>query len=228
MTLVPNLIVSISGDPKSGKTHLAMTFPEPIKVFSFDRGAEFIAKVKFPDKKIDITEISLPIIETENQVWALDPWRAFLKEYKEDVSSAKYNTIILDTATVVWQMCHQAVTEEREKMKLAEVKYYEPNLRMSSLFSRAGIAGIDLVTIQYLAERYEDGKATGELKIDGWKRTGGNADILLEMRRITRGKGDTAKTIMETTIKAYRFDRALDGHTFVDTTYDEIMALLGV
>lgn len=228
MTLVPNLIVSISGDPKSGKTFLSLTFPDPIKVFSFDRGTKFIAETKFADKKIDITEISLPIIETENQAWASEPWHNFLKEYKEDVASGKYNTIVLDTATVVWQMCHQAVTEERERQKLAEVKYYEPNLRMSALFSRASIAGINLVTIQYLTERYEEGKATGELKIDGWKRTGGNADILLEMRSLTRGKGDSAKTVMETMIRACRFDRDLVGKTFIDTTYDEIMALLGV
>jgi len=228
MTIAPNLLVSISAPPKAGKTHLALTFPEPIKVFSFDGGAKFIAETKFADKKIDICEVTLPIIETENQAWALEPWRAFLKEYKGDVELGKYNTIVLDTATVVWQMCHQAVTEEREKQKLAEVKYYEPNLRMSSLFSRASLAGINLVTIQYITEKYEDNKATGEMKIDGWKRTGGAADLLLEMESITRGKGGASKTIMETTIVGCRFDRDLVGKTFTDTTYQEILALLGV
>ena len=69
MTLAPNILASISAKPKSGKTHLSFTFPEPIKVFSFDLGADYV-RTKFPDKQIDIKSFVLPVIESETEQWA--------------------------------------------------------------------------------------------------------------------------------------------------------------
>lgn len=225
--LVPNILASVSGRPKAGKTHMSMTFPDPIKVFSFDLGAAFV-RTKFPDKEIDVTEITLPIVESTEQTWAEEPWKKFEQDFKGAVESGKYNTVVLDTATVVWQMCHQAITEERNRKKMLEVEYFAPNLKMSSLFARARIAGVNLVVIQYLRDKYVKGDNTGELELDGWKRTEGNVDIVLEMESVLIGEGDSSKTVMKTKIKDCRFDRDLNGRILDDTDYDEIMALLGV
>jgi len=204
-----------------------MTFPEPIKVFSFDLGAEYV-RTKFPDRQIDIKAVTLPVIESETEAWAEPLWQELKKDYKEAIEGGKYQTIVLDTATVVWQMCHQAITEEKNRKKILEVEYFRPNLLMSAFFSRARIGGVNLVVIQYLRDKYVKGDNTGELELDGWKRTEGNVDLVLEMESRQLGEGNSAKTVMRTTIKANRFDRDLNGKTFDDTTYDEIMALLGV
>ena len=50
---VPNILVSISSPPKTGKTYLACTFPKPIKIYSFDQGADIVKKLKFKDDLID-------------------------------------------------------------------------------------------------------------------------------------------------------------------------------
>ena len=230
--MIPNILVSISGLPKTGKTFLSMTFPEPIKVFSFDLGADFV-RTKFPDKVIDVQNFNLPIIESESFSWALPVWDDFYKQYKRDVEGGKYQTIVLDTATAVESILRQAILEELQqdkpnKQKLATNEYVARNLRMTALFSRAKVSGVNLATIQYLREQWvrkpgsDKAEPTGELIVDGWNQTEGQADINIEMTT----KVKAGRTIMLATIKSNRFEREMNGKQFEDTTYEEIIAIL--
>lgn len=230
--LVPNILVSISGLPKSGKTHLAMTFPEPIKVFSFDLGADFV-RTKFPDKKIDVQNFVLPIVESGNETWALPVWERFYAEFKKVAESGEYQTVVLDTASAVESTLRQAILEELQqdkpgKQKLATNEYVARNLRMAAIFARARTLGINLVTIQYLREQWirrpgsDKADPTGELIIDGWNQTEGQADVNIEMET----KVKAGKTVMIATIKSNRFDRDFNGKQYEDTTYDEVIAVL--
>jgi len=230
--MIPNILVSISGLPKTGKTFLSMTFPEPIKVFSFDLGADFV-RTKFPDKVIDVQNFNLPIIESESFSWALPVWSDFYKQYKRDVEGGKYQTIVLDTATAVESILRQAILEELQqdkpnKQKLATNEYVARNLRMTALFSRAKVSGVNLVTTQYLREQWvrkpgsDKAEPTGELIVDGWNQTEGQADINIEMTT----KVKAGRTIMLATIKSNRFEREMNGKQFEDTTYEEIIAIL--
>lgn len=238
--MIPNVLVSISGLPKVGKTYLALTFPEPIKVFSFDVGSDFV-RTKFPDKVIDVQNYTLPIVESDDESWALPVWEEFYTQYKKDVEEGKYQTIVLDTATAVESILRQAILEEFQeskptKKKLATNEYVARNLRMGALFTRARNNGVNLVTIQYLREQWvrrngsDKAEPTGLLVIDGWNQTEGLADINIEMttreKTVVAGSKPAKKTIMVTTIKSNRFDREQNGQTFEDTTYDEIIALL--
>ena len=162
--MVPNIIVSVSGLPKSGKTHLAMTFPDPIKVFSFDNRADYVRQ-KFPDKKIDIVACQMPIVESDTDAsWAPPIWNAFYKEYKVAVESGEYQTVVIDTASTVYTVLNQTVFEwlreeaaglGREKKKLAVNDYYTRNLLMKSIFDLAKNKGVNLVVTQYLGEKWE-------------------------------------------------------------------------
>jgi hypothetical protein len=221
--IVPNIITSVSALPKSGKTYLGFTWPDPIKSYSFDLGAAYIAKKFFPSKKIDIHEFSLPIIETDNPApYAEKVWDEFQKEFKADVYGGKYQTVIVDTATALWAIIRQAITEAKNRKKLLEVEYALPNLKMSALFSHARVSGVNLVTIQYLRDKYVNGDNTGQLELDGWKQTAGQADIVLEMSRVSKG----GKCQMQTMIVDNRFDRDVNGKTFLDTNYEELTTIL--
>lgn len=222
---MPNLVVSITAPPKAGKTHLACTFPDPIKIYSFERGARFVAS-KFKNKRIDVFEFELPIVEDTvvAEHYATPIWEQFEKEYKKDVEADVYKTLVFDPATIVWAFCRQAITEEMNRKKILQVEYAKPNLKMASLFSRARIGGKNLVTIQYITDEYLKGEATGNKKMDGWKYTEGEADVLLEMMQIRQGN----TTVMKTTIKDNRFDRSVNGKTLIDTDYMELVACLGV
>ena len=230
----PNIIVSISGLPKTGKTHFSLTFPEPIKVYSFDLGADFVAS-KFPKKTIEVHNFTLPIVESESTKWALPIWEEFYAEYKRDIDGGKFKTVVLDTATAVESILRQSTLEELRqdkpgKQKLATNEYVARNLRMTTLFARPRVAGMNLVTIQYLREQWLKSKnsdraePTGELVLEGWNQTEGQADIIIEMTTAIKG----GKTIMVSTIKSNRFDRDLNGKSFDDTDHTELMALLGV
>lgn len=238
--MIPNILVSISGLPKTGKTHLAMTFPEPIKVFSFDVGSDFV-RTKFSNKVIDVQSFALPIVEAEDETWALPVWAEFSTEYKRVVEGQEYQTIILDTATAVESILRQTILEELQedkpgKKKLATNEYVARNLRMGALFTRARNNGVNLVTIQYLREQWvkragsDKAEPTGALIIDGWNQTEGLADINIEMttkeKIVAEGDKPVRKTVMVATIKANRFEREQNGQSFEDTTYDEIVAVL--
>ena len=230
---MPNVLTSISGLPKTGKTYLSMTFPEPIKVYSFDLGADYV-RTKFPDKDIEVVNFTLPIIESGDESWALPIWEDFYAQFKKDVESDKYQTLILDTATAVESILRQAILEEfqenrPEKKKLATNEYVARNLRMTALFGRARNSGVNLVTIQYLREQWvkrpgsDRAEPTGLLIVDGWNQTEGYADINIEM---TTKEKPNKSTVMVATIKSNRFERGMNGKTFEDTTYDEIIAVL--
>uniref|UniRef100_A0A6M3KXT6 Putative ATPase domain containing protein n=1 Tax=viral metagenome TaxID=1070528 RepID=A0A6M3KXT6_9ZZZZ len=234
--MIPNMLVSISGLPKSGKTWLSMTFPEPIKVFSFDSGADFV-RTRFPKKEIVVRNFILPVIETEVMSWASEPWDEFYSEFMQSVVDGEYQTVVIDTATAAEIMLRQAILEwlqeeadikNKVKRKLATNEYVARNLRMKAIFDRARVSGINLVTIQYLGERWvrkagaDRAESTGELVLQGWNQTEGYADLNIEMT--AKDKGD--KTVMIATIKSNRFDRDVNRKSFEDTNFEEIAALL--
>jgi len=242
--MIPNIIFSISGLPKSGKTHLALTFPEPIKVFSFDGRSDQVRQRCFPDKVIDIENISVPIIESDDDTeWAPPIWDAFYKNYKAAVNSGQYQTVVIDTATTAHTILNQAVfewvkreeegkaaqynKEAKERKKLAVNEYHTRNLLMKALFDLPKNAGVNLVVIQYLGEKWATtpgkkmAEPTGELKVQGWGQTEAFADVNIEME--TKGK---LKVVMVATIKSTGFDRTSVGQSLEDTSYDEIIALV--
>lgn len=232
--LVPNILVAVMGNPKVGKTHFAMTFPDPIKVYSFDMGTKFVRARSFPKKTIDITEYALPIIETGSEKgWAIPLWEKFEQDFGKDCASGTYKTLVIDPATVLWMINHHAELEEEQKNKLGVQAYYKPNLRFGALYYKAAIGGMNLVTIHHLKDEYENyednngrtqSRKTGNFIIDGWKRTESAADVNLVMEL----GGEGAKTYSVSTVKSCRFDRTLKGQTFIDLDYNKMMAVLGL
>lgn len=230
--MIPNLVISVSALPKVGKNHFAYSSPAPIKVYCFNGGASFVA-TKFPDKQIDVHDFRLPIVEDENMKWAAPLWEEFRQEYFKDLSEGKYQTYVFDTATEIENICQQAVLEEQQeiaegrnktKRKLATNEYLSRNLKMKALFDMAKAAGVNLISLQYLKDEWvkekgrERAEPTGELVMDGWRRTETQADINLEMY--------SKKNKTVTKLISNRFDRDLNGQEFDDTTWDEIVTLL--
>ena len=173
--------------------------------------------------------------------WASPIWEAFREQYIKDIKEAKYQTYVFDTATEIENIIQQAVLEDmqelaeskgKDKQRLATTEFLARNLKMKSLFDRAKEAGVNLVSLQYLKEEWvrtpgtERADQTGKYVIDGWKRTESQADINLEMTTKTKVGGKGRKKVVVTTLMSNRFDQDIDGQTFEDTTFDEIVALV--
>ena len=233
----PNIICSIAAPPKRGKTYLAMTFPEPIAFFSLDMGAGPI-KAKFPEKDIDVFEFPMPLVDSLDKK-TTDTFLPVWKELRDSIYNAiawkkkEYKTIVIDPNSILWEIIRYAYNEEEERALGSGGKarnYGEPNARMSGIFQQAKLAGVNLVVTNYLKDKWVDDVDTGKQILDGWRRTEGAVDIVLEMRKETKAtsKGEK-KTIFYTTIKDNRYEPDLDGLELEMATYDDLLAvLLGV
>ena len=222
------IVTAISGNPKTGKTHLAFTFPGPIAYFEFDiRGAAPVLH-KFPDKQIDVYAYPLPIIDSDPpELYAFDLTAKFFADYQDVIESGKYQTIVLDTTSMIWRIIGHAEAEALNQKKILKVQYYRPNLRMNSIFTRGKIAGVNMVAIQYLKDVYRADQPTGEQASDGWTQIEATADVIIWTARKSLGKDKTGVTF-EATIMANRYEPNADGTVLRDTSYGEIYAMLGL
>lgn len=245
--MIPNVIISVNALAKAGKNHFAYTAPDPIRVYCFNGGADFVA-TKFPSKAIDVQNFHLPIVESENMKWAEPVWEEFRRQYDKDIDEGKYNTYVFDTGTEVENVCQQAVLEDqqevaagketpKDKQKLATTEYLARNLKMKALFDMAKMAGVNLVTLQYLKEEWiktsgqKMAEPTGKLILDGWKRTPSQADINIEMvMNMERIEGEGGKPVkipvVVSTIVSNRFDPAQNEATFENLNFDDLMIAL--
>ena len=217
--MIPSLCISLVGEPKSGKTHFAMTFPDPICLFSFDIGAKFV-RTKFPDKEIDIRTYPIPIIESAHpKPYAEEFYHQIKEDYTEVTSSGAYKTVVIDTGTALWEIVRHAYTEEKNRKQILRVEYAEPNARMSWFLMQPMVLGVNVVATHYLKDRYVNDANTGEKVLMGFAQTNGIADIIISL--------DMPLQEVNGVIVKSRFDRTLNGFKTTDPTYDDIIQLHG-
>ncbi len=241
--MIPNVAVSISALPKSGKNHFSCTAPDPIRFYCFNGGADYVAS-KFPDKKIEVKNFKLPIVEDTDATWAAPIWEEFSKQVKEDIKEGKFKTYVLDTSTEVENVCQQATLETakddaaeygKDKKRLATNEYLARNLKMKAIYDQIKDSGANLIALQYLKEEWvkRDGEKqalpTGKLVPDGWKRNESQCDVNIELTRkppITE-KGKKVVHVVATVMSS-RFDdfaNTITGETLTDPTFDDVVAL---
>lgn len=233
--VVANIIVSISGMPKNGKSHLALSFPAPMTIFSFDIGLESLLR-KFPDKEFDVKTYPIPIIDSVKgkglQKEIMGIWNTFMDDLRVATES-NAKTLVIDTATAVYEIARIARAGELGQENLLQFQYGEVYARMKSIIQRPRLAGQNLVLTHYLRDRYVDNASTGEKELDGWRHTEGEVDVVLTIRkervsRIGKDSKPHKKTIFITTIKDNRYDPQVEGEELENANYDDLVAILGV
>ena len=228
----PNLIVSIAGAPKSGKSHLALTFPDPMLVFSFDIGLEPVL-VKFPDKAIEVKTYPIPIVDSvKPRPYAKEIYGQFTKDYKEAIEGGTWKTVVIDTATALYELGRHCRAEELGQENLLQFQYGEVYARLTAVILQPRLNGINLVLTHHLREKYVANEATGAMELDGFKRTEGLVDLVLETRRevrtVVKENKKGRQNYIVTYIKDNRYDLDLNGEEVEMATYDDLLALLGV
>jgi len=225
--VIPNIIVSINGMPKSGKTHLALTFPKPLCIFSLDIGIERVLP-KFQGQEIEVKTYDIPIQDTLHpRPYAQKFWKEFTSDYQQATESKVYKTIVVDTGTALYELARHAYAEELGIKNLLPQLYGEVYTRLSALILKARVLGINVVWTHHLREKYIDDKNTGELEMDGFRRAEGLVDLVIRIRCETRRIGSKAENKIVATLDKCGYDYTLNGFELESCTYDDIIALLG-
>lgn len=236
------LLVNPWAQEKRGKTSHALSYPRPIYYFNFDHRFKTLLKAR-PEWKAGLFVESYnipPDPETDEADAVLS---AFESDY-EDAINSKSGTVIVDTATQLWELIgFVKVSRIMEKrLKLAEQKAkranqpFDPDNVMRQQFDWGAannyMSAIILSTrenprmngvfINRATEKYDErGGATGKYQYKGWKGLPALVDVNLELTM--KGKGAAAQ--IEGTIGTNGYGLQYEGLVLPNPTYDDLKEL---
>ena len=242
LAIQEGLVLALWGREKAGKTHTALTFPEPIYLLHPDMGAREIIRKHFPTKFI--VEHAIKFLRPGDIDEATQRLSEFQATYQNVLDCAGTGTVIIDTATRLWQIVHQvklyAVQEARAKTLLAKGKQVDPesirpqqfewanaNLYMANLLTLALHAsnahGTNTVFIHHAKTVYaEGGVRTNQLELDGFGRT---AAITPYTVYVYSEPGRDGQVHTQGRIDRCRSDRSLEGLPISDVDYELLKGL---
>lgn len=178
------LILGICGGEKSGKTHFALTAPQPIVFFNFDKSSEDIMSY-FPDadifekyymptyldktiyanaKKNTDMRAELLAAEKERYVKVVTEFEA---DFYYCLFSKDYRTLFVDTDTNLWQYLQMA--EFGKDMQNNKFAYGPLNAKMAELIRYCKSSDKNVIFSGRIGKQYEDDVWRGEYERRGWK-----------------------------------------------------------
>lgn len=251
------ITASIWGPEKSAKSSLALSWPQPIVHFDFDMGFER-AMYRYTNGTAPTeTETGWSITTSEGGITSyrcptpfnvsihpntplkgyMELWNKFLKWYMDALTDAKVKTIVVDTATQCWQICHMAYLQEKQEAQLLNketklrerlipIEYAEPNARMRAIEQAPKAYSKHLVLTHYQTDTYASRMSgdrieeykTGEKELDGFRATANLSDIVLR----TKVDGTTPKAL----VTVCGLSLNMVGVELVNPTYDSLVAAL--
>jgi hypothetical protein len=158
------LVVSLSGKEKTGKTHFALTAPEPIFFINVDIGTEGVVN-KFQDsgKKIYIYDLRVP--KTAVKDVYVPMWENF-KTLMHKVYSVKHGTVVIDTDTETYELARLA-----KFGKLSQIMpqhYTEVNNEYREILRLAYDSPMNSVFIHKMKPKYINNVRTLEYEPSGF------------------------------------------------------------
>jgi len=217
-------ITAICGDEGTGKTTMALTFPKPLRHFDIDVGGYRRAIWRLDTTDSSSKSYPRPIqvnklmgqqtvstrIEVPKKVTGMkELWQDVVTDFVVACQDATIKTIILDSSTLLWSICHNSRLQELQEIQLAKWKKEHPNIpfdendyrerlqpveygpandRMRTLLHTARSFGKNLVLVHYPTDEYgtiQDGRGnmvegkTGKVILDGFKETVKLVDLVV-------------------------------------------------
>lgn len=163
-TQIPKrLITSVYGLEKSGKTHFALTAPEPIILFDIDIGCEgVVEKFKRAGKEILVYALRVPKGASQN---VYDGMWLDLRARLTQAFSLRKGTVIVDTASEAYEL-----NRMMEFGKLSEVPpqfYSKVNQVWRGILAEAEESGMNAIFIYKMKPKY-----IGKQRTDDWEPSG--------------------------------------------------------
>lgn len=235
----PRLIVSVWGLPKTGKTHLALTFPAPIAAIEVgETGIEDLLPT-FKDKRIDHYPL---IISSLSPV--LEDHQALLKTFESILfdrvlATAAYNTLVIDSASRLWRSIRVVKTQEareeanRQRRSQADFElandYFEQIIQVARKLTNLNIVLVHRHREKFAVVSNEYGgqslQATGEVESRDYKGIENLVQVMVRTGTGTRFNPRTREDdqVFLHTIELCRFNKGLEGASIPNLTYDVLV-----
>jgi len=202
------LIVSVSGKPKTGKTHFALTAPDPIFFINVDIGTEGVLdKFQAEGKRIYVHDVRVP--KTGSKDVYVPMWEN-LKNIFKKVFQVGAGTVIADTGTEVYELARLA-----KFGKLTQVMpqhYTEVNSEFREVLRLAYESSMNMVFIHKMKPVYIQNQRTNEYEPSGQSDMGYNTQA-----NVTTYREDTDEgTKFSAFIKDCRHNPNVNGQLLED------------
>lgn len=237
--------VAVWGSYGVGKTHFALSFPEPIYVISTEEGVAQLLH-RFPDKDIRIMECTesytnAPVKKltgkADESLGANDPEVSLrnIERATELLKDVKEGTIVLDSGTDLWEWFSAWIDYNADKYtksgQMMRTEWGKVNSKYKNILMRLISRPVNFVMTLRSQNMYSaDGKETTMQKFSGQKNTLFIPDIVLhlEQKPATKvgadGKIQSAGKQRIATVEKNRFGEA--GQVITDPTYESIKTAL--
>lgn len=179
------IILSISGLEKCGKTHMALTAPGPIALFSTDIGEEGVIG-KFISEK-DIMVMSVDRVDANAAEQAPKEFERFKTAYLALLRGDEVRTIVLDTATEIWEILRMA--RFGRITQVMPYQYGPVNAEYRALIREAYSHNKNLILLHKMKAVYVNDKRTEEYERSGFSDTGFLVQINAQVYRYSKEDG---------------------------------------
>src|SRR3990170_8792592 len=238
------MITAVWGENKTGKTSHALTYPEEIWHADFDVGLHR-AIHRFKDKKITSNKYFTPSIRRGIALSGVkELWYKFEDDYLAALESKSVQTVIIDPANQLWQLCRFAYLQEKQENQktgdkprenLTQIEYGEPNARMRRIIQEPRKYDKHLVMTHYATPEYgnrlnpqtgaPESYQTGRMQIDAFKETEGLVDLVLYTYTKKVKVGEIEKLLPFGEIMLSGLGLELVGQTMIEPSYEQIINL---
>lgn len=152
-----SIILSNEGGGGSGKTHFALTMPDPIAVFLFDPAGlkGLLNQKQFRKKDIRVinyyekANLGAMSDKSDRAQASQDALEEFLEDWAVALKQAR--SLVWDKEDHVWEMLRYANNED---FKAEPKSYYELNMQYRGWFTEAEQAGKNLAVIRGMKEKW--------------------------------------------------------------------------
>jgi len=172
-------IISIEGLDKTGKTHLALTAPEPIVYMDLDVGTEGVIEPVMTEKQVLLYQSEQPSkLGTSSEL--MNRFGNIWKDIQKQAAQAlqlEGGTLVIDTFGEAYEICRLA-----HFGKTAQVQPHLYGVAYADLKEICRVAyksKMNLILLHQLGNEFN----TGELKYQGWKGVPGEVQTTIRTHR---------------------------------------------
>jgi hypothetical protein len=231
--LTRRIIISLTGEEKSGKNHTSFTAPSPLFVHSFDVGLDGVVQKFQNEKEIYVADYELSIQPGEASAGevaeAADKvWQQFVANYRDGLASCGNGTTVIDTDTELYELLRLA---RFGKLTQIMPHHYGPvNAELRDVIRESYDHDANVFFLSKKTDIWEsyigsDGKEKGRKTGLKGRKGFGDLPFLVQVVASTVREDTTDGTVFNVAIEDCRFNPMANGQQVMND-YESIMSVI--